>query len=470
MNCHDAREGFSAAFHGGMGLTEWALLDAHVRQCVECRKERESVQKVVNSRQQVTPSRVLLHCLSKMIDALSLGTTRLAAWLTRLGLPLSISLTVAGLAVIGARRVAATWLVDLLTRARWLLPKLFKLFVWAAATVIEAPRFASVRFAGLLARLWVSLEISLAESGQAAVRMIRASRVGVTWLVGLLARMRGVLPLLCTLSERAAVKAIGATWVVGRIVVTTSGRALSLPGLSTRIPTPRRRYWTTITSERMLGSARTSPLWHTVASAWSSTRSREPLMSRGMTSGTRSFLRVSTEIASLAILVATIVFLWPAFLWPRGWPHNSMPRPSTGEQLSPDVRPRADRKPVELASAAQLAATQTPKPVSAYQPVPAAVSQPDTRRVTVRRRPREPQAEIPAPLRRPDPALAHSRAAASAPTPTPETIGSPEPSRRQESARSQDGASSQNAEVSDPASDWLLKGGRGTSRQSIESP
>jgi hypothetical protein len=209
MNCHDAREGFSAAFHGGMGLTEWALLDAHVRQCAECRKERESVQKVVNSRHQVTSSRVLRHCLSKLIDALSLGTTRLVAWLTRLGVPLSISLTVAGLAVIGARRVAATWLVDLLTRARWLLPKLFKWFVWAAPTVIEAPRFASVRLAGLLARLRGSLGISLAVSGQAAVGLIRASRVRVMWLVGLLARMRGVWPLLCTLSARAAVKAMG---------------------------------------------------------------------------------------------------------------------------------------------------------------------------------------------------------------------------------------------------------------------
>ena len=52
MNCQDAREGFSALFHGGMGLTEWALLDAHARQCLECRKEREPVQEMVNSRQQ----------------------------------------------------------------------------------------------------------------------------------------------------------------------------------------------------------------------------------------------------------------------------------------------------------------------------------------------------------------------------------------------------------------------------------
>ena len=112
MNCHDAREGFSALVHGGLGLTEWALVEAHVRQCVECRKERASVLEVLNSRQQVTLSRALLHCLSKMIDAIHFGTTSFAAWLTRVRVLLSISLTVAGLAavrVIEASRVGATW-------------------------------------------------------------------------------------------------------------------------------------------------------------------------------------------------------------------------------------------------------------------------------------------------------------------------------------------------------------------------
>ncbi len=519
MNCHDAREGFRALLHGGMGLTEWALLDAHVRQCVECRKERESVQEVLNSRQQVTPSRALLHCLSQMIDSTHLGTTSFAARLPRVRVLLSISLTVSGQAavrMIEASRVGVTWLVGLLTRVRSLLPKLFKLFVWVAAIVIEgtgfvvtgfadllarlrssltiagqgvaraaieaaragvtrlfdvlllvrgllpvllklseraaanamgAARFASVRCADLLARLRVPLSISLTVSGQAAVRMIEASRVGVTWL-----------------SERAAVKAIGAMWVVGRTVVATSRRALSLPGLSAWISTTRRRGWTSITNETMSGSARTSTPRHKVAAAWSSTRSREPLTSSGMTSGTRSLLRVSTGIASLAVLVATIQFLWPP-----EWPDNFMPRPATGDRLSQDVRPPADRKPAEPADVAPLAETRTPKSVSAPQPAPAAVSEPETRHVAVRPKPPETQAEISAPLPSPDPALAQSRAAASAPTPTPEATWSREPSRLQESARSQDGMGSQNAEASDPI-DWLLTGGRGTNRRYIESP
>jgi hypothetical protein len=387
MNCHDAREGFSALFHGGMGLTEWALLEAHVRQCVECSKGRESVQKVVSSCQQVTPSRARLHDLSKIID------TRILGPLTR--------------AAIEAARAKVMWLITRCAQLQiWLCSSSLIVFKWfgrgviegvrAAANGIEATRFASVHFAGLLAWLRVP--------GRAAVRMIEASRVGVTWLVGVLARMRCVLPLLCRLSERTAVKTIGATW---------------------------------------------SLLSHKVAC---------------------SFLRVSTGIASLAILVATMLFLWPVFLWPREWPDNFMPRPSTGDRLSQDVRPPADRKPAEPAVVAPLAETRTPKSVSAPQPAPAAVSQPETRRVAVRPNPAETQAEIPAPLPSPDPALAQSRTAASAPTPTPESTWSREPSRLQESARSQDGVGSQNAEASDPAIDWPLKGGQETSRRSIESP
>jgi hypothetical protein len=344
MNCHDAREGFSALFHGGMGLTEWALLEAHVRQCVECSKGRESVQEVVTSRQQVT----------RIVGPLT-RCAQLQIWLCSSSL---IVFKWFGRGVIEGVR--------------------------AAANGIEATRFASARFAGLLARLRVP--------GRAAVRTIEASRVGVTWLVGVLARMRCVLPLLCRLSERTAVKTIGAT------------------------------------------------------------------------------LRVSTGIASLAILVATILFLWPVFLWPREWPDNLMPPPSTGGQLSQDARPPVDRKPIEPAAVTQLAETQTPQSVSVPQPATTAVAPPDPRRVTIQPKAPETQAEIPPPLRTPDPAPAQRRAAASAPPPIPETTWSPESSRLQEPARSRDGARFQKAEASNPAIDRLPNGGRGITRRSIESP
>jgi hypothetical protein len=58
-------------------------------------------------------------------------------------------------------------------------------------------------------------------------------------VLDLLTQARCLLPVLLKVSERAAVKAIGATRVVGRIAVTTRGRALSL-GLSAWITTRRR--------------------------------------------------------------------------------------------------------------------------------------------------------------------------------------------------------------------------------------
>jgi hypothetical protein len=375
MNCHDAREGLSALFRGGMGLTERALLHAHVGQCAECRKERESALAVVNSRRHVTRSRALLHGLAGPIDAIRLGTAGFAAWLTRLGVPLAISLAVARLAVIEAGRVAAARLADLLSRARRLLPRLLERLVRAAAAVIEATRFAGVRFAGLLARLLVTLRISLAMSGQAAVRMIVASRVVVTWLVGLLARMRAVPRLLSPRSARTAIEAIGAGWVAARSIATTSGRALSPPGLSARISAARRRYW-------------------------SSMRSRGPLTSRSTTSGARAFLKVSTGIASLAVVVATMVLSWP-----RERPDDRMLRASSDEHVSPDVRPpvrvSADQKVVEPAAPAPVAETPALGSVCAPRPAPAARSAPVTRLVAVRPEPPEQLAESPAPLRRP---------------------------------------------------------------------
>jgi hypothetical protein len=139
---------------------------------------------------------------------------------------------------------------------------------------------------------------------------------------------------------------------------------------------------------------------------------------------TRPLLRVCTAIVSLAVLVAVILF-------------------SAGERLSQDVRLPADGEPT-------LAETSTPNPVSAPEPAPVEGARPETPRVAIRPKPPETRTEIPAPFRRPDPALAQIRATASAPTPSTEAI--------------------QNAEASDStaAIDWLLKGG--SSRRRIENP
>ena len=335
MNCHDAREGAAAP---GMSLTERALVHAHVMQCAECRKDRESLPQAASSRRRGTPSR--------------------AAWLTRLRAPLSISLTRSGQAVVRVFegvRGGVTRVVDRLTRVRGLRSGLAKRSERAAANVIRAAGFGITRFAHPLTRLRVSrsrsFTVSVREGGRGiAARLVEAMRV-----LDLLARVRWLLPVLFRRSGRAAVRAIGVTWGVGRIVVTTAGGALSLRG------------------------PRMSP-----------------------TFGTRPLLKLCTGIVSLAVLVAAMLFLWP-----RQWPADLMARFSAGERLSRDVRRPVDRNPAELAPAAPLVQTSAPKPVSAPQPAPVEVSPPETPRVTTRRKSPETQTEIPAPLRRP----------ASAPTP-----------------------------------------------------
>ena len=355
MNCHEAREGVSDL---GMGLTERALVHAHVMQCVECRKERESLPQAVSSRPRVEPSR--------------------AAWLTRLRVLLSISLTLSGQVAVRVVEVLAI---------------LFALSVRAAAHLIGRVRFVITRFAHLLIGLRSSVLIAFRGSVRAA---IEAAGAGVTRGLDLLPRLSVLVSIFLSVSRQALARV---AWLVDRF--TQVRWLLPFQGIA-RAATEAVRAGVTRDLDLL------ARLRQTKDAAWT----------------TRPLLRVCTAIVSLAVLVAVILF-------------------SAGERLSQDVRLPADGKPT-------LAETSTPNPVSAPEPAPMEVSQPETRRVSMRPKLPETQAEIPAPLRRPDPAFAQRRATASAPVPSTETA--------------------QNAEASDPtaAIDWLLKGG--SSRRRIENP
>jgi len=348
MNCHEAREGVSAL---GMGLTERALVHAHVMQCVECRKERESLSQAVSSRPRVEPSR--------------------AAWLTRLRVLRSISLTLSGQVAVRVVEVLAI---------------LFTLSVRAAAHLIGRVRFVITRFAHLLIGLRSSVLVAFRGSARAA---IEAAGAGVTWGLDVLPRLSVLVSIFSSGSRQALVRVAWVRWL------------LPFQGIA-RAATEAVRAGVT------RGLDLLARLRQTKDAAWTA----------------RPLLRVCTAIVSLAVLVAVILF-------------------SAGERLSQDVRLPADAEPT-------LAETSTPNPVSAPEPAPVGVSRPETPHVAMRPKPPETQTEIPAPLRRPDPAFAQRRATASAPVPSTETA--------------------QNAEASDPtaAIDWLLKGG--SSRRRIENP
>jgi len=410
MNCNDAREGFS---RGGMGLTERALVHAHVMQCVECRKERESLPLVVSSRRRVTPpsdatwvprlrgllavsltisgrgaarglegarvgvtralsavARLSERAAGKAIGATHSGMIISVELLTRLRVLLAMSLTVFGRAALrpgAALGRAAVRVVEvgrsgapLIGRVCFAMARVaHSAFQGVVRAAIEAARAGVTRVLVPLTRLPVRLSTSFTVSAGAAGRVVAASRARARQALDVLIRLRGLASLVFARSERAAVKAIGAAWAVGRVIATPPGRV-------------------------------------------------------------RPLLKVGAGIASLAVLLAALLASWPR-PW---WPDDLMARFSPVERLSPDARRPVDRPPLEPGAAAPLVQTSAPPPAA--------------------------QTEIPAPSRRPDPSLARSRAAASAAIPRTEAV--------------------QTAEASDStaAIDWLLSGGGG--RRRIENP
>jgi hypothetical protein len=437
MNCHEAREGFS---HRGMGLTERALVHAHVMQCVECRKERESLPQAVSSRPRVEPSR--------------------AAWLTRLRVLLSISLTRSGQVAVRVVEVLAILFTlsvraaaHLIGRVRFVITRFAHLLIGLRSSVLIAFRGsarAAIEAAGageprgldLLRQLLVLLSISSTVASQAAVRVVEVARLSVQAAAHLIGRVRFVITRFAHLliglrssvmitfqgSARAAIEAAGAGVTRGLDLLPRLSVLVSIFSSVSRQALVRVAWLVDrFTQVRWLlpfqGIARAA----TEAARAGVTRGLDLLPRLRQTKDaawTTRFLRVCTAIVSLAVLVAVILF-------------------SAGERLSQEVRLPADADPT-------LAETSTPNPVSAPQLAPMEVSQPETPRVSMGPKLPETQAEIPAPLRRPDPAFAQRRATASAPVPSTETA--------------------QNAEASDPtaAIDWLLKGG--SSRRRIENP
>lgn len=246
MNCHEAREGIPALFHGGMGLTEWALLDAHLRQCVECQKEQACVQEVLTSRQQLTPSRALVHCLSKVIDAIHVGITSFRELLL-------IPSTVAwprSRRVIEANRAVAIWLLVLLTRVCGRLPKCFTLFRLVPARVIGATGFVITKVADLLARLRLSLTIAFHGAARAA---IESACAGVTRVITVFMSVRYLLPVLSKLSER----------VVATVIKATRFASIRFADLLTRLLAPLSISWTVSgqAAVRRIQASRIGVMW-----------------------------------------------------------------------------------------------------------------------------------------------------------------------------------------------------------------
>ena len=73
MNCEDARDGLSALVRGPIALTDWALLEAHLKQCAQCRQAEARLRQLTVASHAVIPSRAVLASLRKAMELARIG-------------------------------------------------------------------------------------------------------------------------------------------------------------------------------------------------------------------------------------------------------------------------------------------------------------------------------------------------------------------------------------------------------------
>jgi hypothetical protein len=148
MNCEDARDGLPALVRGHIGLTEWALLEAHLKQCAECRQAEAHLRQQVAASRQVSRPRAVPASLRKVME------------LARIAVPGSTALDV-------PRRALLT------AAARDLTPR-------ATAGLMRAIGLAIGYSADVMARIRVSLATAHALAARTSASASQALGRGIT--------------------------------------------------------------------------------------------------------------------------------------------------------------------------------------------------------------------------------------------------------------------------------------------------
>ena len=199
VKCHDAREGFSALRGGGVSLTEWALAEAHRRQCAECRQEEARLQQVAAARR-VTPPRALMDSFGNAMEVTRIGVTRPAA----LFVPLRAFPTAALQAV--DRGIGQS--LDLIARLHAVLAATLALAARPVGGVIRAIGRGIGHSADLIARLAAALTLT----PRASAAVIQAIGRGITRFIAWIARL--AIPL------KTSVRAAGVVLVLAFVLYT----------------------------------------------------------------------------------------------------------------------------------------------------------------------------------------------------------------------------------------------------------
>lgn len=211
MMCHDAREGLSALRGGGTSLTEWALVEAHLRQCAACRQEEARLQQVAAARR-VTP-RALLDSLGNALEATRSAVTRPAALLVPLRASLTAALTLAARAIAAMIQAIGRGIgqsLDLIARLHAVLAAALTLAARPMGGVMKAIGRGVGDSADLIARLRAVLAAALTLAVRASAAVIQVTGRGITCVVAWTPRLRALLVIRFRLSVRAAAGAIEA--------------------------------------------------------------------------------------------------------------------------------------------------------------------------------------------------------------------------------------------------------------------
>ncbi len=288
MNCHEVRERFSAPSRGGAGLTERALVHAHVEQCADCQAERASLQLAVSSLPRVEPSRGRrrlrgpVHAIERLRFVIARVVPSLISLRSSLLSPFQATARVSSEAAgAGATRLLAG--CARLTRVAGALPTLFMPLARAAADLIGRVRFVSARVPRLLIGLASASRIAGRGSARAAGEI---AGIGATRLLGLLSRLGA----LVAISSRVFAGAAGRVIVAGR---TAAMRILDVLRAGARVPV------LVAPSARAVGRV----VVMAPARAW-------------------AYPKVCAGVASLVVLVASLVVLGPPH-----WPDSSRAAP-----------------------------------------------------------------------------------------------------------------------------------------------
>ena len=194
MDCEDARQGLSALVSGSIGLTDWALLEAHLKQCAECRQAEAHPRQLAAASQPVTRPRAVLGSLRKAMELARMGVTRstaLVVWRGALLMAAARDLT--SRATVGATRavgLAVGESADLMTRIRASLASAYERAAGTIASAWQAFRLGITRLVAEVAQLHASLASPLGSSVAAMANALEAVRLRITRSVERAVRFR----------------------------------------------------------------------------------------------------------------------------------------------------------------------------------------------------------------------------------------------------------------------------------------